>query len=160
LSQRTKAKLKNLYLIAAALGCLSATLAITVSIAQPSDQTAPPESFSFTAEQVANGQAEYTTSCVDCHGAHLDDGDFGGPPLKGDVFRTKWFGHPVGSLVAFTHAAMPPDAPGRLPLGTYVEIVAYLLSANGLAPGNHELPSDMSLLAKIRIPAAGANSSK
>jgi hypothetical protein len=52
---------------------------------------------------------------------------------------------------------MPPDARGRLPLGTYVEIVAYLLNANGINPGPRELPSDMALLAKLRIPAADSN---
>jgi S-disulfanyl-L-cysteine oxidoreductase SoxD len=140
------------------MGLLSAALAATIVIAQPSAETAPaPAPLSFTSEQVANGHSEYITSCVDCHGPNLDDGEFGGPPLKGDAFRTKWFGHPVSSLLGFTHAAMPPDAPGRLPMGTYVEIIAYLLNANGISPGAGELPSDMTVLAKIRIPAANGS---
>jgi mono/diheme cytochrome c family protein len=150
--------LKNKYLIiTAAMGGLVAAIAVTVAIAQPSAETASPDTLSFTSEQVANGQSEYVTSCNDCHGPNLNDGEFGGPPLKGDAFRAKWFGHPVSSLVAFTKAAMPPDARGRLPLGTYVEIVAYLLNANGINPGPRELPSDMALLAKLRIPAADSN---
>ncbi|HZQ40621.1 MAG TPA: hypothetical protein VFA87_07500, partial [Rhizomicrobium sp.] len=44
---------------------------------------AQPAELSFTAAQAASGEAEYKTSCIDCHGAHLDDGEFGGPPLKG-----------------------------------------------------------------------------
>jgi S-disulfanyl-L-cysteine oxidoreductase SoxD len=153
--------LKSRYFnIAAARGFLSAAVAVTAAIAQPAVETGPAGSLSFTSDQVANGHAEYIASCVDCHGPDLDDGDFGGPPLKGDAFRAKWFGHPVSSLVAFTKAAMPPDAPGRLPLGTYVEIVAYLLSANGINPGARELPSDMGLLAKLQVPTTYENAGK
>jgi len=156
-----KLKLRLRYLIGStAAGFLSAALVATVTIAQPSAETASPALFSFTSAQVTNGHSEYITSCVDCHGPNLDDGEFGGPPLKGDAFRAKWFGHPASSLIAFTHAAMPPDSPGRLPLGTYVEIIAYVLNVNGISPGASELPSDMDLLAKIRIPAANASASK
>jgi S-disulfanyl-L-cysteine oxidoreductase SoxD len=144
--------------VAAAAAFLSAALAASFAIAQPSTPVTP--SLSFTQEQVANGHAEYTTSCVDCHGPNLDDGEFGGPPLKGDAFRAKWFGHPVSALLGFTHSAMPPDAPGRLPMGTYVEIIAYLLSVNGISPGASELPSDMNLLTQIRIPAPGQDTDK
>ena len=156
-----KVQLKNRYfIIGAATGCLIAAATVTVVIAQPSAETTPSDSLSFTPEQVTSGQSEYITSCVDCHGPNLNDGEFGGPPLKGDAFRAKWFGHPVSALVAFTNAAMPPDAAGRLPLGTYVEIIAYLLNANGINPGPRELPSDMVLLAKLRIPATNEDAGK
>ncbi|HET7085512.1 MAG TPA: cytochrome c [Rhizomicrobium sp.] len=113
---------------------------------------AQPAELSFTAAQTASGEAEYKTSCIDCHGAHLDDGEFGGPPLKGEAFAAKWFRSPPGILVNYIHAAMPPDAPGRLPLGTYVEIVAYILGANGFSPGTREMPADKDALAALRYP--------
>lgn len=108
---------------------------------------------SFTAAQAASGEMEYKASCIDCHGAHLDDGEFGGPPLKGATFTAKWFKLPAGALVNYIHLAMPPDAPGRLPLGTYVEITAYILSMNGVPPGTRDMPADMSALAVLHYPA-------
>ena len=38
-------------------------------------------------------------------------------------------------------AAVPPDSPRRLPMSTYVEIVAYILKANGMAPRSRPLPT-------------------
>jgi hypothetical protein len=48
---------------------------------------------------------------------------------------------------------MPPDAPGRLPLGTYVEITSYILSMNGVPPGTREMPADIGALAVLHYPA-------
>jgi hypothetical protein len=73
--------------------------------------------------------------------------------LKGVAFTTKWLRQPPSALVSYIHAAMPPDAPGRLPLGTYVEITAYILSLNQLAPGLREMPADTDTLAKLHYPA-------
>ena len=42
-------------------------------------QSAP----SFTSEQAERGHADYAHNCLDCHGSNLDNGEFGGPPLKG-----------------------------------------------------------------------------
>jgi mono/diheme cytochrome c family protein len=149
------------YIIAGLAFCFSATgIAIGIAPAQPeaSGSVLGPKApdaaaLSFTAAQAASGQAEYTASCVDCHGPNLNDGEFGGPPLKGGAFRAKWFRLPVSALVSYARAAMPPDSPGRLPLGTYVEIVAYLLNANGISPGERELPADLDALRKLRVVA-------
>jgi len=112
---------------------------------------------SFTAAQAATGEVEYKASCIDCHGPNLNDGEFGGPPLKGDAFTAKWLKLPASALVGYVHAAMPPDAPGRLPMGTYVEIVAYILSVNGVPPGTRDMPADMSTLAALHYPAQKSN---
>ena len=45
---------------------------------------------SFTAEQVDRGRAAYNQNCQDCHGTTLDNGEFGGAPLKGSYFRQHW----------------------------------------------------------------------
>jgi len=128
---------------------LAAVSAQSASQAQPGPDAAQ---LSFTAAQVASGKAEYRVSCIDCHGPNLNDGEFGGPPLKGDAFTAKWFKLPVSALVGYVHAAMPPDAPGRLPLGSYVEIVDYILSVNGVPSGTMEMPADMKALAALRYP--------
>jgi mono/diheme cytochrome c family protein len=41
---------------------------------------------SFTDAQATQGKAVYDRNCLSCHGANLDDGEFG-PPLKGVEFR-------------------------------------------------------------------------
>jgi mono/diheme cytochrome c family protein len=97
---------------------------------------------SFTAEQVERGQAAYSQNCQDCHGSTLDNGEFGGPPLKGSYFRNHWGAGSVADLTGYAKALMPPDRPGRLSDQTYTDLVAFLLSNNGYAPGSRELPSD------------------
>jgi mono/diheme cytochrome c family protein len=126
--------------------------AILIGIMAPAWAQSPPQALSFTAAQAASGENEYKTSCMDCHGPHLDDGEFGGPPLKGSAFTAKWFKLPASGLLGYIRTAMPPDAPGRLPLGTYVEIAAYILSMNGLPPGPKDMPADMNALAGMHYP--------
>ncbi|MDB5705259.1 MAG: hypothetical protein JWN66_2375 [Sphingomonas bacterium] len=145
-----KAWRKSALSIAGPVALFIAAAGIATARSAPAQATDPAPA-SFTAAQAASGLAEYKANCADCHGANLNDGEFGGPPLKGEAFRAKWFGRPPSALIGFTRAAMPPDSPGRLPLGTYVEIAAYLLSANGIAPGEQTLPADMKALGELRI---------
>lgn len=135
---------------AALTACVVAAASAARMDAANAQAVAP--TLSFTAAQAASGQAEYRVACGDCHGPNLYDGEFGGAPLKGREFREKWSGQPAGALVGFIQAAMPPDAPGRLPFETYVEISAFLLSANGVPAGERQLPADMEALANLRIP--------
>jgi quinoprotein glucose dehydrogenase len=102
-------------------------------------QKTPP---AFTAEQAERGQAAYRNSCQDCHGTTLDNGEFGGPPLKGGYFGGRWGAGSVAALYGFMSATMPPDRPGQLTPGTYAALTAFILSNNGYAPGDKELPAD------------------
>src|SRR5437870_4584424 len=45
---------------------------------------------SFTAEQAERGETAYQRNCQDCHGTTLDNGEFGGAPLKGSYFRRRF----------------------------------------------------------------------
>jgi mono/diheme cytochrome c family protein len=96
----------------------------------------------FTAEQVARGKGIYTRRCVDCHGSTLDNGEFGGAPLNGAYFKGHWGAGPVAALIAYTRARMPPDGPGSLSDQSYVDVVSYLLDANGYPRSDKELPAD------------------
>jgi mono/diheme cytochrome c family protein len=106
---------------------------------------------SFTAEQVERGRAAYNQNCQDCHGSTLDNGEFGGPPLKGGYFRNHWGAGSVADLTGYAKALMPPDRPGRLSDQTYTDLVAFLLSNNGYAPGSRELPSDAAEQQKMSL---------
>jgi mono/diheme cytochrome c family protein len=97
---------------------------------------------SFTETQVTQGRAAYQQNCMDCHGSSLDNGEFGGAPLKGAYFRNKWGNGSVANLYAFTKAKMPPDRPGTFSDKVYADLVAYILQANGYEPGGRELPVD------------------
>jgi mono/diheme cytochrome c family protein len=128
--------------------------ALAMTGAAQAQPDAAPGTASFTAAQADSGHAEYAAACMDCHGQHLNDGEFGGPPLNSAAFRAKWLKLPASGLVGYMRSAMPPDSPGRMPLGTYTEIAAYILSMNGVAPSNRELPADMAQLGKLHFAGA------
>ena len=106
---------------------------------------------SFTAAQADAGRAEYQKSCLDCHGANLDDGEFGGPPLRGTNFESTYFGFTADGLFGFIKTAMPPDRPGRLSDKTYADLTAYILSKNGVQPGATPLPDNLEALSALVI---------
>jgi alcohol dehydrogenase (cytochrome c) len=93
---------------------------------------------SFTASQVKRGQGAYSDNCSSCHGASLDDGEFG-PALKGALFQKKWGAQSPKALFSYMFQKMPPSGPGTLEEQTYADLEAYLLQANGLELGTTEL---------------------
>jgi mono/diheme cytochrome c family protein len=101
-------------------------------------ETAP----AFTLAQAERGQADYAHNCLDCHGSNLDNGDSGGPPLKGASFARHWDAANVAALFGFMKGKMPPDRPGQLNDETYADLIAYILGENGYKPGDKELPAD------------------
>ena len=98
----------------------------------------------FTQEQADRGQMAYAHSCLDCHGSRLDNGEFGGPPLKGATFARHWDAANVAALFGFMKAKMPPDRPGQLNDETYADLIAYILGENGFKPSDRELPAEVS----------------
>lgn len=133
---------------AALAGALLAGLSVSVLPAVAQD--ALPKA-SFTQAQVDRGAAEYKRSCLDCHGAGLDDGEFGGAPLKGTGFKSKYFGVTADALFGFMQAAMPPDRPGRLSPDVYADLTAFILSKNGMTAGATALPSDLDALSGLMV---------
>jgi mono/diheme cytochrome c family protein len=116
----------------------TAALCNTVAVSAQDQPGAP----LYATAQAERGQAAYRQSCQDCHGTTLDNGEFGGPPLKGGYFRTRWGQGNVAALYGYVSLAMPPDRPGQLSPQTYADLVAFLLSNNGYPPGDKELPTD------------------
>jgi mono/diheme cytochrome c family protein len=134
---------------AAALAVAAVAFASAASTSTAFAQAA--EGPTFTAEQVERGREAYTHNCQDCHGSTLDNGEFGGPPLKGGYFRNHWGAGSVADLTGYAKALMPPDRPGRLSEQTYTDLVAFLLSSNGYEPGGTELPSDTAAQQKMSL---------
>jgi alcohol dehydrogenase (cytochrome c) len=107
----------------------------------------------FTAEQATAGRAAYDENCAACHGADL----MGVPPLAGQPFMGGWGGRNTRVLFETIRNTMPSDRPGALPEQTYVNIVAYILQANGRTPGTQPLtPTTEAPIAGPTGPAAQA----
>jgi mono/diheme cytochrome c family protein len=108
----------------------------------PHAGTAAQAAPSFTEAQAERGHVAYAHNCLDCHGSNLDNGEFGGPPLKGLSFARHWDAANVAALFGFMKAKMPPDRPGQLNDETYADMIAYILGENGYKPDDKELPAD------------------
>ncbi len=93
----------------------------------------PPVAGTFSAEQAAAGQTAFQKDCAFCHGADLAGGP-SAPPLTGRAFREGWSPRPTRNLIEAIRT-MPPTSPGVLGDEAHISIAAYILSANGIAPG-------------------------
>jgi outer membrane protein assembly factor BamB len=96
----------------------------------------------YSAAQAQAGKSLYAKTCATgCHGPNLA-GAGPTPSLAGKDFLTRWSGLRVEELYDRVRTTMPKNKPGSLGDEAYLEIVAYLLSANGFPAGKEGL-SDM-----------------
>jgi cytochrome c len=115
----------------------------------------------YTEAQAARGEKAYKLACGYCHkddltGGFFDDGNGRAPALAGprafdSSFEKRWSGATVGEMVIDIGTAMPQQDPGSLTPETYVDIVTFLLSRNGVPSGSAELPAELEALQEIRI---------
>jgi mono/diheme cytochrome c family protein len=105
---------------------------------------------SFTAAQADRGKIAYNANSVSCHGQNLISATYG-TPLAGEYFASNWNGKSAGDLYRKAHDTMPPSRPGTLAATDYADIIAYVLSVNGLAAGDAELPADPAVLDGMTI---------
>ena len=93
--------------------------------------------------QAKRGLQEYGRSCEHCHGSNLTGNPTDEvPSLVADGFMFHWKGRTVQDLYARLSKAMPADAPGTLDAAAYLDLVAYLLEANGFPAGPRDLSRD------------------
>ena len=126
--------LRRRLLVATAALCIAGGLTGPVAFAAGQ----PAQDGIHTASQAENGRAVYTRSCAICHRTDLQ-GNFESPPLAGTNFLNFWGDRTPQELVERIRVTMPPDRPGRLGDQTYLDIVAYLLQANGAPAGDQAL---------------------
>jgi S-disulfanyl-L-cysteine oxidoreductase SoxD len=94
----------------------------------------------YSPAQARRGLLEYARSCEHCHGSNLTgDAIDEVPALVADAFLFHWRGRTVQDLYARLSKAMPADAPGSLSANAYLDLVAYLLEANGYPAGAQDL---------------------
>jgi hypothetical protein len=93
----------------------------------------------YTTEQAARGQDAYREYCRRCHEGNDQDG----PDLKGAGFVDRWRGDTLNVLFTQIKTNMPGNRPGGLDQRIYIDILAFLLSANSLPAGSKELTADV-----------------
>ena len=106
-----------------------ATLLAVAGLSVAQDDPAAP----FTQAQADRGAATFAASCASCHGAELE-GMAHFPALAGPSFQTEWAGKTVAELHTYIHTNMPLGQGGSLSDQEYLDLVAFLLAANGAVP--------------------------
>jgi cytochrome c2 len=104
----------------------------------------------YTAAQAEAGKTLFESNCAQCHGFKLEGPD--APGLVGADVMSNW--STAGGLYDFISVAMPPSAPGQLGDETYLNIISYIMSFNGIAPGDKPLTKDPDLLASVSLTQA------
>jgi S-disulfanyl-L-cysteine oxidoreductase SoxD len=104
----------------------------------------------FTSAQAARGKAPFERSCARCHNVELA-GSQRGPALKGNVFWSKYENDNLGTLFTYLRDNMPQDGPSLVDDGIKADILAYVISVNGMPSGNDELKADIRALEGIKI---------
>jgi quinohemoprotein ethanol dehydrogenase len=104
----------------------------------------------YKSEQAERGKTEYLRTCAACHQASLG-GQGAAPALAGGTFKQEWAGHTARQLFEVITKTMPQGNPGSLSAETYGDILSYILKANDLPPGPHELRGDPEELQHITL---------
>lgn len=104
----------------------------------------------FTEEQAAAGRAVYATNCATCHGPAAR-GAPGMPSLVGATLNRKYADMPLSVYFDYMMTNMPRGREGSLQPQQYADIMAFILTAHGVEPGDNTLTADPALLESIII---------
>jgi PQQ-dependent dehydrogenase (methanol/ethanol family) len=118
----------------------AAVLACGMSIsAQPR-----PMDGSYLAAQSSNGKTIYNARCASCHLEDLSGS--AGPALVGTNFLNGWGSKTTSELFGLVRGSMPPGAEGSLRDEEYINIIAYILEANGHRAGARLLDASTAIV--------------
>lgn len=81
--------------------------------------------------QAENGAAAFASNCAACHGTNLE-GTTLGPILSGNAFLQRWGTQTPALLLNNIQANMPPGGNDGISDDDYTNIVAHILSSNGV----------------------------
>ena len=130
-------------------------LIVYAASARPAAQQAAPPAKKiwdgvYTSAQAARGKEPFERSCARCHNVELA-GSQRGPALKGNAFWAKYDNEGLSSLFMFIRDTMPQDGPSLLSDEIKADVLAYIMSMNGMPAGNAELKADLRALDEIKI---------
>ena len=116
----------------------------------------------FTEAQAANGERAYQVHCAGCHGLDLRRIDPEAPDLTEGPFRFAWQDKTLAERFEKMRATMPRPNVRSLDDQLYLDIVAYLLRANGVPAGAQPLQPNLEALERIvvSIPASTPGSTR
>ena len=105
----------------------------------------------YRASQATAGALPYAANCSACHGQRLEGG--AGPPLSGSALavRARSERLTVGDMFSFLAQQMPLNEPGTLRRDEYVDIMAFILRANGYPAGRTALTYSAAMKSRVRI---------
>ena len=92
----------------------------------------------YSVDQAQRGKQQYAGACAACHKEDLS-GDGITPGLADDGFIERWDKDTVEGLFTRIKTTMPADNPGKLADAEYLDVVAFLLKANGFPGGPTDL---------------------
>ena len=96
----------------------------------------------YSAAQAERGKVPFTGVCRRCHSDTLE-GSRRGPALKGESFMADWEAQDLRRLFDKMRDTMPPDSPSSLEDREYLDVMTYILQANGYPAGSKDLAPDM-----------------
>jgi S-disulfanyl-L-cysteine oxidoreductase SoxD len=102
----------------------------------------------YTEQQAVRGAASFASSCARCHSSEPNGGEEG-RRLAGEPFWQSHRESTVDHLLDYVSKSMPNGAPGTLSASTYADLVAFILSRNGLPAGSSELTRESAVGVKI-----------
>ena len=156
--QRKHVAMMNVLRIASAIVTLSAAAVAAAQAAgagAPQDAPRSAKEGVYTAVQAARGKALYDEQCMSCHGAMTSFTPDLAPLLGDYVFQTTWKNRSLAQLFDRIRDTMPQTKPRTLSPDQTVDLIAYILSANGLPAGEAALAYDADTLKQIRMDAGG-----
>lgn len=86
----------------------------------------------YQAVQAERGAVLYQQQCAACHLPDLQ-GSFEAVALRGSAFADNWRNRTPAQMLDLLQRTMPTQAPGSLSEDEYLDIIAFLLQANGIA---------------------------
>ena len=89
----------------------------------------------YATSQAERGKALFDAQCSTCH-----DGGMG-PSVTSEGFLSSWENKPARSLYSRILTTMPSDEPGSLSERQVLDVVAFILNANGFPAGEKEIQS-------------------
>ena len=120
------------------LSAMAAVFAAAALLAPALEGLGTTQSGVYVAAQADSGRAIYERVCASCHQSNLQ-GSFEAPQLAGESFLRFWSDLSPGDLFIRIRESMPPESPGGLSDAAYLDIVAYVLQANGAPAGDAAL---------------------
>lgn len=128
----------------------SCLVAACLAVAAVTVASAPNDVY-FGDSQSQRGESLYQMHCSACHGDDLQGKT--AVTLVGAGFLARWSHeeHSVDDLLYIVRTQMPYGEPNKLTKSEYLDIVTFILKANGFPGGGEDLPLDPKILSTKKL---------